>query len=139
MTAQPTSPAAQPPDGLGVAALLGRLEELSRPRPDRVLRLRGMLPAVAADAATAGVAPEAHERGSSGNAVAGEAFELLIFRGFSSSTTHPTACNPDQPALPEDALIDAAELLQGPLNPTGAAVLAGPVPVATFLDPEAWI
>ena len=139
MTAQPTSAAAQPPDGRTVAALLARLEELSRPRPDRVLRLRGMLPSTDAEEAAAGVQPEACAGGSSSNAVAGERFELLIFRGFSSSTTHPTAYDPDQPALPEDALLEAAELLQGPLNPAEAVLLAGPLPVATYLDPEAWL
>ena len=65
-------------------------------------------------------------------------FELLIFRGFSSSTTHPTAFDPDRPALPESARITAAELLAGPLNPAGERRLAGPLPPDTFLDPGAW-
>ena len=68
-----------------VAELLQALEEISRSRPDRALRLRGELP------------------GHSGSL---EPFELLIFRGFSSSVSHPTAFDPDQPALPADARID---------------------------------
>jgi hypothetical protein len=100
------------------AALLARLEELSQARPDRVLRLRGNLPAAAA--------------------AAGEAFELVIFRGFSSSTTHPTAFDPDQPALEPGAWITAAELLQGPLRPSEEQVLAGPLAVEAFLEPGGW-
>ena len=49
--------------------MLAPLEELSRQRPDRLLRLRGNLP------------------GAEGP----EAFELLIYRGISSSVSHPTA------------------------------------------------
>jgi hypothetical protein len=101
-----------------VASLLARLEELSRGRPDRVLRLSGNLPA------EPGGEPEA--------------FELLIFRGFSSSTTHPTAFDPDRPALPEGSTITGAELLQGPLLPGVEVLLAGPSPVAAFLDSAAW-
>jgi hypothetical protein len=99
-----------------VADLLMNLEAISRDRPDRVLRLRGTLP------------------------VGGgrEPFELLIFRGFSSSVSHPTAFDPDQPALSEEALIEAAELLAGPLNPAAEQRLAGPQPARTFLDPSAW-
>ena len=99
-----------------VAALLAALETISRGRPDRVLRLIGTLPAQGED----------------------EPFELLIFRGFSSSVTHPTAFDPDQPALPESARIRAAELLAGPLNPSDERALAGPLPVETFLDPGTW-
>jgi hypothetical protein len=98
--------------------MLGALEVISREHPDRVLRLRGTLPA-------------------DGDG-AGEAFELLIFRGFSSSITHPTAFDPDQPALPGGAEITAAELLEGPLSPGAERLLAGPAAVERYLDPEAW-
>lgn len=96
--------------------LLARLEQISRARPDRVLRLSGTCP---------------------GDAGA-EPFELLIFRGFSSSTTHPTAADPDQAALPEGSCISAAVLLEGPLDPGAERLLAGPVAPSTFLDPETW-
>ena len=101
-----------------IAGLLAALEEQSRSRPDRVLRLTGTLPAVSA----AGLEP----------------FELLIFRGFSSSVSHPTAFDPDQPALPETARLEAAELLQGPLNPAAEQRLAGPLPPQHFLEAAAW-
>lgn len=105
-----------------IAALLAALETISRDRPDRVLRLVGLLPLPEPDPAGADEEP----------------FELLIFRGFSSSITHPTAFDPDQPALPASARIDAAELLAGPLNPSDERRLAGPLPVEAFLDPGAW-
>ncbi len=112
MDPHPARPEATP----RIAALLLELEERSRSRPDRVLRLRGTL---------------SPDMGS-------EPFELLIFRGFSSLTTHPTAFDPDQPALPEGSRISSAELLQGPLIPDGETVLAGPGPVETFLQDGAW-
>ena len=104
---------------MGVVALLAELEAISRCRSDRVLRLRGALPA---------------EIGAGW-----EPFELLIFRGFSSSVSHPTAFDPDQPALAESAQITAAELLQGPLNPAQETLLAGPVAVEAFREPGAWL
>ena len=104
---------------MGVAALLAELEAISRCRSDRVLRLRGALPA---------------EIGAGW-----EPFELLIFRGFSSSVSHPTAFDPDQPALAESAQITAAELLQGPLNPAQETLLAGRVAVEAFREPGAWL
>jgi hypothetical protein len=104
---------------MGVAVLLAELEAISRCRSDRVLRLRGALPA---------------EIGAGW-----EPFELLIFRGFSSSVSHPTAFDPDQPALAESAQITAAELLQGPLNPAQETLLAGPVAVEAFREPGAWL
>jgi len=72
------------------------------------------------------------------DAGAGEPFELLIFRGFSSLTTHPTAFDPDRPALPEGSSIASAELLEAPLTPAGEILLAGPGPAEAFLDGDAW-
>ena len=112
-----------------VAALLAAFEEISRGRPDRVLRLRGL---VAVD--DNGMAVEA----APGAALVTEPFELLIFRGFSSSVTHPTAFDPDRPALPEGATIETAELLAGPLAPSQELRLAGPHPPEAFLSPAAW-
>ena len=106
--------------------LLAALEEISRGRPDRVLRLRGHL---AVDEQGMPVAGAGGSR---------EPFELLIFRGFSSSVTHATAFDPDLPALPEGAVIETAELLAGPLDLLQEQRLAGPQPVEGFLSPSAW-
>lgn len=101
-----------------VDALIAQLERLSRDRPDRVLRLRGQL------------------QGAGGMV---EPFELVMFRGFSSSTTHPTAFDPDVSLLPEGAGFAEAELLAAPLNPTAEQRLSGPAPVDRFLDPASWL
>jgi hypothetical protein len=106
-------PMAQPAD-----TLIAGLEAISRGRPDRVLRLRG------------GVVSQ-----SSGE----EPYELLIFRGFSSSTTHPTGFDPDQPLLPEGAELRTAELLAGPLNPAAEQVLAACGDPQAYLQPSAWL
>jgi len=121
----------RPPSPHAVAALLAALEEISRGRPDRVLRLRGRL-SVDAEGLPVDTAAAAE------TAETEDAFELLIFRGFSSSVTHPTAFDPDRPALPEGAVIRSAELLAGPLNPLQERRLAGPQPVEAFLNPAAW-
>jgi len=110
---------------MAVAALLAALEAISRDRPDRVLRLTGELPSPEGS----GLGPERLV----------EPFELLIFRGFSSSLSHPTGFDPDQPALPATAKIGAAELLLGPLKPSQEQRLAGPVAVEHFLYPVAWL
>jgi hypothetical protein len=113
---------------LPIASLLVRLEQLSRGRPDRVLRLRGELPGPI----------EPVTATSPAVAAALEPFELLIFRGFSCSVTHPTDFDPDRPLLPEGSRITAAELLAGPLNPAQEQLLAGPEPVEHFLLEESW-
>jgi len=118
----------RPPSPPTVAALLAALEEISRGRADRVLRLRGRL-SVDAEGLPVDTAEAAETE---------DAFELLIFRGFSSSVTHPTAFDPDRPALPEGAEITSAELLAGPLNPLQERRLAGPQTVEAFLNPAAW-
>jgi len=93
--------------------VLAELESISRDRPDRALRLQGQM-------------------------LDGEPLEVVIFRGISSSLTHPTAFDPDQPVLPSEATIESAELLQAPLNPAAEQVLAGPRPAQDFLDPGLW-
>ena len=134
-----TNPSAsnpQPEAGIGPELLLARLEAISRERPDRVLRLHGTLrPLPAIGGREPGEDPEA----AASPVEPVEPFELVIYRGFSSSTTHPTAFDPDQPALPETARLLSAEILQAPLRPGEAeGLLAGPGPVDLFLEPGAW-
>lgn len=99
-------------DAVANHLLIEALEQRSRLHPDRVVRLHGRL--------------------------ADQPFELLIFRGFSSSTTHPTDFDPDAPVLPEGTRLEQAELLQGPLNPEAAQVLAGPMDPAALLAQASW-
>ena len=93
-------------------ALVQTLEERTRVQPQRVVRLLGQ--------------------------VGDEPFELLIFRGFSSSTTHPTAFDPDAPVLPEGTSLDQAELLKGPLLPGQEVALAGPMLPNDLLAQANW-
>ena len=93
-------------------SLVQKLEERTRLQPDRVVRLQGVVDA--------------------------DPFELLIFRGFSSSTTHPTAFDPDATVLPEGIQRQRGELLQGPLNPETEIVLVGPVAPSELLDQASW-
>ncbi len=99
-------------------ALLSVLETISRDWPDRVLRLRGTV--------------------QSADGVA-EALEILIFRGFSSCTTHPTDFDPDRTVLPDGAMVETAELLRGPLNPQQEESLTGPLPAQALMDVDAWL
>ena len=92
--------------------LVQQLEERSRLASDRVVRLKGT--------------------------VGSEPFELLIFRGFSSSTTHPTAFDPDVSVLPHGTRLASAELLEGPLNPANSTVMAGPMAPVDLLAQASW-
>jgi len=48
----------------------------------------------------------------------GEADEIAIFKGYSSSLMRPTAFDPDVPVLPDSAQILTIDRLVGPLNPS---------------------
>lgn len=95
-----------------VEMLVRAIEERSRNHPDRVVRLLG--------------------------SVGDEPLELLIFRGFSSSTTHPTAFDPDTSVLPEGTRLDRADLLQGPLNPFSESLLVGGISLEDLLAQASW-
>jgi hypothetical protein len=53
----------------------------------------------------------------------GEADEVLIFRGFSSSLMRPTAADPEVPVIPESAEILAIDVLLGPYTPANPQFL----------------
>lgn len=95
-----------------VEMLVRAIEERSRNHPDRVVRLRGL--------------------------VGEEPLEVLIFRGFSSSTTHPTAFDPDTSVLPEGTRLDRADLLQGPLNPSSEILLVRGTTPEDLLAQASW-
>ena len=95
-----------------VEILVRAIEERSRNHPDRVVRLLGL--------------------------VGDEHLEVLIFRGFSSSTTHPTAFDPDTSVLPQGTRLDQADLLQGPLNPSSEVLLVGGMSPEDLLAQASW-
>ncbi|MEM7554912.1 MAG: hypothetical protein AAF378_12575 [Cyanobacteria bacterium P01_A01_bin.84] len=47
----------------------------------------------------------------------GEADEIFIYKGFSSSLMNPTSFDPDIPVLADDATITNIDLAQSPYNP----------------------
>jgi hypothetical protein len=49
--------------------------------------------------------------------IEGEADQIAIFKGFSSSLMRPTAFDPDLPVLPENATIFTLDRLVAPYNP----------------------
>ena len=49
--------------------------------------------------------------------VEGEADQITVFKGFSSSLMRPTAFDPDVPMLPETAEILTIDRLQAPYRP----------------------
>lgn len=71
---------------------LQRLERLSAHNHDWVLRCRGQL-------------------------ACGEPFELIMFRGFSSSTSHSTTAAADIPLLNAGDQLETVEILKAPLQP----------------------
>ena len=95
-----------------IEILVRAIEERSRNHPDRVVRLLGL--------------------------VGDEPLEVLIFRGFSSSTTHPTAFDPDTSVLPQGTRLDQADLLQGPLNPSSEVLLVGGMSPEDLLAQASW-
>lgn len=64
--------------------------------------------------------------------VGGEADEVMVFRGFSSSLMRPTAFDPDVPVLPEDAEIAAIHRLQSPYSPDNPRYIERNISWTTF-------
>ena len=93
--------------------LLSHLEELSRNHPDRILRLHG--------------------------SVGDTPLEILVFRGFSSSTTHPTVADPDCSVLPEGAQINHGEIIRGPLLANAEEIILQKISPECLLEPSLWL
>ena len=49
--------------------------------------------------------------------------QIVIFKGFSSSLTSPTASDPDEPIIPKDAEILSIDKLASPYNPANPQYL----------------
>lgn len=49
--------------------------------------------------------------------VEGDDDQIVIFRGVSSSLMRSTAFDPDVPVLPDDAIIQSIDRLEGPYHP----------------------
>jgi len=86
---------------------LQRLEDLSARHHNWVLRCRGQL-------------------------AGGDPFELILFRGFSSSTSHSTATDADMPLLGAGDRLETIEILKAPLQPEVEQVLQPAMTPETF-------
>ena len=64
----------------------------------------------------------------------GEADQVIIFKGFSSSLMRPTAFDPEVPTLPADAAIYQIDRLQGPYQPQSPQFLERGLSLEEFLE-----
>ncbi|MGK7911994.1 MAG: hypothetical protein AB4050_11025 [Synechococcus sp.] len=55
--------------------------------------------------------------------VEGDADEIVVFRGYSSSTVRPTAADLNVPILPQDGEIVSISRLKAPYNPQSPQVI----------------
>tara|TARA_Y100001968_G_scaffold331891_1_gene388126 strand:- start:2355 stop:2660 length:306 start_codon:yes stop_codon:yes gene_type:complete len=97
--------------------LLNKLENISKDKIDRVLSIQGFV---------------INDYGKA------EALEILIFRGFSSSTTHPTEIDLNNSTLPKNAHLEKAELLLGPIDPKTRKVIKSDSNLNSFINPKNW-
>ena len=97
--------------------LLHSLEELTLSKENLILRLTGFV---------------LNKEGAK------EPLEILVFKGFSSCTTHPTESNPDLSILPNNATLIQGEILKAPIEPSKELRVFGPVAPSLLLDPLIW-
>ncbi len=64
--------------------------------------------------------------------VEGEADQVIIFRGFSSSIMRPTAFDPEVPTLPATAVIHQIDRLESPYQPQSPQYLEQGLSLADF-------
>ncbi len=94
--------------------LIKKLEIISSSIPDRVLKLEGIL---------------IDNR---------EFFEVLIFRGFSSSTTHKIEHDLEKNIVDKDFIFTKCELLKAPLDESEKCVIKISENINNFLDKNFW-
>ena len=66
--------------------------------------------------------------------VNGEEDYVVVYRGFSSSLTNPTASNPEIPVLSEAAVIESVDRLKEPYTPNTPQYLEQDIPWQNFSD-----
>ena len=67
-----------------------------------------------------------------------EELEIVIFRGFSSCTTHPTNYNETESVLPKGSQIVSGEIIKPPLNSLKEIVLLGPLDIDELIKEVNW-
>ncbi len=97
--------------------LIKSLEKISSEIPDRVLKLEGL------------IQKENHQ----------EQLEILIFRGYSSSTTHPIEIDSEKKVIKFSYIITNFKLYKGPLKETEENFIKENKNSDFFLDQKNWI
>ena len=94
--------------------LIKELEIISSKLPNRVLKLEGVF---------------IHNK---------EFIEVIIFRGFSSSTTHKIEHDLEKNIINEDFIFTKGELLQAPLGGSEQKIIKKSEDIKRFLDKNFW-
>ena len=96
--------------------ILKRLELISERKGKRLLRLKGYV-----------------------NNKNKDYLEIIIFKGFSSSITHPTEFDLSNSTLPNNAILEDGEILEAPMDPKNEVILIGPININQFLNEKNWL
>ena len=94
--------------------LIKELEIISSKLPNRVLRLEGIL---------------IHNK---------EFIEVIIFKGFSSSTTHKIEHDLEKNIIEKDFIFTKCELLRAPLGQSENCIIKTSEDINNFLDMNFW-
>ena len=94
--------------------LIKKLEKISSKSPNRVLRLEGIF-----------IDTE-------------EFIEVIIFKGFSSSTTHKIEYDLEKNIIDEDFIFTKCELLRAPLRGSEQRIIKTSKDIKRFLDKNFW-
>ena len=97
--------------------LINNLERISSNIPNRVLKLEGS------------ILKENHK----------EKFELLIFKGFSSSTTHPIEIDLEKKVIEYKFVISNFKLFKAPLTQNNDTLIRASKNSVYFFDKKNWI
>ena len=93
--------------------LINSLEKISSEIPDRILKLEGFIQK--------------------------ERLEIIIFRGFSSSTTHPIEIDSEKKVIAFNYIIKNFKLYKAPLTETGENFIRENENSVFFLNQKNWI
>ena len=96
--------------------LISELEDISLRYPERVLKIIGYV----------------EKKGTK------EYLEIIIFKGFSSSTTHPIEFDPDERVLKEKCCFLSCQLFIAPLN-SNDDIFKESKDLEFFLDEDQWV
>ena len=97
--------------------LINSLEQISSEIPDRIIKLEGYI-------------QKENQK---------EQLEIIIFRGFSSSTTHPIEIDSEKKVIALNYIIKNFKLYKAPLTETGESFIRENENSVFFLNQKNWI